>query len=63
MRANVAKHLPVVKRQIEKYGWLPVRKLLEQGKTKYLSGKDRREMIKILDAEDRLRFAANPITL
>lgn len=51
MRRNVEIHLPVIRRQIAKYGWNKVRPLLVIGKTRYLSVKDRREMIKILDAE------------
>lgn len=51
IRVNVSKHLPVLRRQITANGWGPIRECLEKGNTKFLSAKDRRQAIQILDGE------------
>lgn len=44
--------MPVIQRQIAQYGYRKnIRPLLVKGQTRYLSAKDRREMIVLLDAE------------
>lgn len=52
MRANVKKFLPVLRRQIKEHGYAKIRQCLVTGDTKFLSGKDRREALSILDAEN-----------
>ena len=55
MRSNVKKYLPVLRRQIERQGYATVRECLVKGKTREMSGKDRREALQrqILDAENK----------
>ena len=51
IRRNVATHLPVLRRQIAERGWPDIRRKLVAGYTKFLSHKDRKQAIRILDAE------------
>ena len=51
LRGNVARHLPVVRRQALEAGWPSVRECMVKGKTKFLSRKDRYQIVQILDAE------------
>lgn len=53
MRGNVAKCLPVLRRQIEANGWPTIRALMAKGSTKGMSAKDRREALRILDKENK----------
>lgn len=51
IRGNVARHLPVIRRQVEAANWPDIRTCLVNGRTKFLSPKDRRQIIQILDVE------------
>jgi hypothetical protein len=51
MRGNVARHLPVLRRQALASGWPAIRDCLVKGKTKLLSRKDRYQIVQLLDAE------------
>lgn len=53
MRPNVAKKLPLVRAQIKRLGYQTVRNHFSRGNTKMLSGKDRREMLLIIEKEYR----------
>lgn len=57
IRINVAKHLPVLRRQIAEKGYHDIRRCLVLGGryTKFLSNKDRRQALQILDAENKRR--------
>lgn len=55
IRPNVARHLPVLRKQIEAKGYAPIRKCLVIGKTNFLSRKDRHQALRILDAENNYR--------
>jgi hypothetical protein len=50
-RGNVARHLPVLRRQVLESGWPTIRECLVKGKTKFLSRKDRHQIVQLLDAE------------
>ena len=53
IRSSVAKVLPVLRKQIHDLGYDVIRECLVKGKTRSMSGKDRRQAIQILDGEYR----------
>ena len=53
IRPNVAKHLPVLRKQIQERGWPDIKKCLQGGHTHFLSGKDRVQALLILGREQK----------